>query len=114
VTSASGRPPLAEVDPTAPVGTILAAELDGTEIVVIRHAQGWVAVPDACPHADCAFSQDGELFDRTVLACNCHGSEFDLGSGTVLLGPAERPLVVVPLEERDGRLGAPEGGLNLG
>lgn len=100
----SGRPPVADVDAALPVGSVVAADLDGAPVAVVRHDDGWVAVPDECTHAACALSADGEVFDGTVLACNCHGSEFDLRTGAVLLGPAERPLDVVPLAVVDGRL----------
>ncbi len=94
---------LEDVDPTAPVGTIVGALVGGPDgggdvaVAVVRHADGWVMVEDRCTHADCPFSLDGEVFDG-VLACNCHGSEFDLRTGEVLLGPAERPLTPVALE----------------
>ena len=34
---------------------------------------------------------DGEL-DGTTLTCACHGSRFDITSGAVVRGPAERPV----------------------
>jgi nitrite reductase/ring-hydroxylating ferredoxin subunit len=30
------------------------------------------------------------------VLCNCHGSEFDIRTGAVLSGPAERPIRTVP------------------
>ena len=74
-----------------------AGSLDGAPVTVVRGEQGWVAVDALCTHADCSLAADGEVFDGTVLACNCHGSEFDLATGEVLLGPAERALTVVRL-----------------
>ena len=97
---------LGDVDPSSPVGTIVGADLDGVPVSVVRHASGWVAVDEMCTHAACPFADDGEVFDGTVLACNCHGSEFDLRTGEVLLGPAERALTVRPLTVVDGRLSA--------
>ena len=96
--------PLSAVDPSSPVGTVVAAELDGMPVTVVRHEGGWVAVDEMCTHAACPFAADGEVFDGTVLACNCHGSEFDLRTGAVLLGPAEAPLTVRALEVVDGTL----------
>lgn len=96
--------PLTGVDPHAPVGTAVAADLDGTPVTVVRHEGGWVAVDEMCTHAACPFAADGEVFDGTVLACNCHGSEFDLRTGEVLLGPAETALTVRALEVVDGVL----------
>lgn len=77
------------VDPDAPVGTILTSELGSIAIVVIRHADGWAAIPNQCPHAGCRLDRKGQVVDGTVLVCNCHGAEFDLRSGDVLLDPAE-------------------------
>ncbi len=95
---------MADVDTSASVGTVVSAELDGLPVTVVRHEGGWVAVDDECTHAACPFGADGEVFDGYVLACNCHGSEFDLRTGEVLLGPAERALTVRPLAVLEGRL----------
>lgn len=101
---AAGRLSVGDVDASSPVGTVVGATLDGEPVTVVHHVDGWVAVDDECTHAACPFSSDGEVFDGTVLACNCHGSEFDLRTGEVLLGPAERALTVRPLAVVDGRL----------
>lgn len=95
---------LAGIDPGAPVGTVVGAVVDGARVAVVRGAEGWVMVPDSCTHALCPFSRDGEVFDGTVLSCICHGSEFDLRTGEVLLGPAERPLPVTRLVADGGTL----------
>jgi nitrite reductase/ring-hydroxylating ferredoxin subunit len=87
-----------EVDPTAPVGSIIATSVDGVAYAVIHHAEGWVMVEDRCTHARCSFVDDGgEVVDGTVLICACHGSEFDLRDGSVLEGPATQALTVIPL-----------------
>lgn len=92
------------IDPDAPLGSIVGALVDDVPVAVIRHAAGWVMVPDQCTHAACPLSGDGEVVDGSTLICNCHGSEYDLRTGSVLLGPAEQPLSVVPLTVQDGRL----------
>ncbi len=83
-----------DVDPATPEGTILGTELAGVELALIRHAGGWAAVDRHCPHAHCSFVRDGEVVDGSVLVCNCHGSEFDLRTGDVLMDPADRPLLL--------------------
>jgi cytochrome b6-f complex iron-sulfur subunit len=52
------------------------------------------AVSDICTHAGCSV-----LYDRVgkVLNCPCHGSRFSV-SGTVLRGPAARPLKSYTIE----------------
>lgn len=91
-----------EALPDDPVGTIRPLELDGVPYVAVRHADGWAVLPDDCPHATCPFSTNGEVVDDYVLICNCHGSEFDLRSGEVLLGPATESLQLRDLDGLDG------------
>ena len=99
---------LPDVDPAADVGSIVGVEVDGASMAAIRHRDGWVLVPDTCPHAKCPFTEDGELVDGTTLICNCHGSEFDLVTGHVLQGPAESDLEVIALQVDAGGLEWPE------
>jgi nitrite reductase/ring-hydroxylating ferredoxin subunit len=90
-----------DVDAAAPPGTILAAEIDGVELALVRHAAGWAVMDRYCPHARCSLVRDGEVVDGSVLVCNCHGSEFDLLTGEVLLDPAEHPLRLRPVRPAD-------------
>jgi 3-phenylpropionate/trans-cinnamate dioxygenase ferredoxin component len=64
----------------------------GGEAVVIGMACGrlW-AIEDRCSHAHCAFSTDGEI-DGSIAVCNCHGSEFDVFTGSPLAPPAIDPI----------------------
>lgn len=95
---------LAQIDPWAPVGTIAEAVVGGVEMAVVHHAQGWVMVVNACPHAQCRLTEDGQVDDGFTLICNCHGSEFDLRDGELLLGPAREPLQLIRLAVRSGVL----------
>jgi nitrite reductase/ring-hydroxylating ferredoxin subunit len=101
VTSGHRRRVRVDVDPAAPEGTILPAQVDGFELTLIRHAHGWTATDRDCPHAGCSLVRDGEVVDGSILVCNCHGSEFDLRTGEVLLDPADRPLQLRPLRRSD-------------
>jgi nitrite reductase/ring-hydroxylating ferredoxin subunit len=77
--------------------------VDGLDMVVAAVDGAWYAVEDRCTHAGCAFSEDAELH-RFDIICNCHGSEFDLRTGAVRRGPAERPVRTIPVRVAGDRL----------
>jgi nitrite reductase/ring-hydroxylating ferredoxin subunit len=79
------------------------AQVAGGDVALVRTDGRWYAVNDWCSHAECAFSDYGEL-DGTTIICNCHGAEFDLRTGEVLQDPATEPLDVLPVRCRDGRV----------
>jgi nitrite reductase/ring-hydroxylating ferredoxin subunit len=79
---------LEEADRAAPW---LAETVAGTDVVLARLGDAWFAAQARCTHAGCAFADDATLEDGTIV-CGCHGSEFDLRSGTVERGPAEYDL----------------------
>jgi nitrite reductase/ring-hydroxylating ferredoxin subunit len=86
------------IDPgSIPDGSLVPVEVEGVAYVVAHHALGWCIFKDRCTHAPCAFSENGEIVDGTVLVCNCHGAEFDLVTGEVLELPAEVALDVCKL-----------------
>jgi ubiquinol-cytochrome c reductase iron-sulfur subunit len=67
-------------------------------------ADGVVAFSKICTHAGCAVSlyrvpNFPPVEPRPALVCPCHYSTFDPATGgTVLFGPAGRPLPMLPLE----------------
>ena len=48
------------------------------------------AFDDTCTHKACSLAK-GKL-DGTTVTCPCHGSQFDVMTGEVLRGPAQRPV----------------------
>ena len=62
----------------------------GNRIAIARVGDAFYAFGDTCTHQGCSLAS-GEL-DGTTVTCGCHGSPFDVTSGAVLRGPAERPL----------------------
>jgi uncharacterized membrane protein/nitrite reductase/ring-hydroxylating ferredoxin subunit len=62
--------------------------VDGRRIVLARTADGYVAFEDRCTH------RGGSLADGTMICgtvqCPWHGSQFDVSSGAVKAGPAEK------------------------
>lgn len=81
----------------------LPLSIDGLDIVVAHADGGWFAVEDRCTHAGCAFSEDAQLHGLEIV-CNCHGSEFDIRTGAVRRGPAERPVRAFPMRVVGDRL----------
>jgi nitrite reductase/ring-hydroxylating ferredoxin subunit len=77
-------------------GPWLPVDVDGLAIVLAVVDGSWYGVEDRCSHAGCAFSEDADLIGELV-SCNCHGSEFDIRTGEVRRGPAERPIRTVPV-----------------
>jgi thiosulfate dehydrogenase [quinone] large subunit len=73
---------------------------DGTDALLVRDADGTLAAVGAvCTHAGC----DVEWRNGRVL-CPCHRSTFDLHTGEPQRGPAQLPLPVIAVSERDGRI----------
>jgi nitrite reductase/ring-hydroxylating ferredoxin subunit len=74
----------------------LAVAVAGVEIVLAAFEGTWYAVAANCTHAGCPFAEEADL-EAADIICNCHGSEFDLRTGAVLRGPAERPVRSIPV-----------------
>lgn len=67
-------------------------------LALLRDASRIYALSLVCTHLGCTVTvAAGEL------ACPCHGSTFDR-QGSVLKGPADRPLVRLQVAELDGRI----------
>ena len=70
-------------------GQMRVFDVEGTRVNVTNAGGRLYAFDDACTHSRCSLA-NGTLVDTTVT-CACHGSQFDVTSGAVLRGPAQRP-----------------------
>jgi 3-phenylpropionate/trans-cinnamate dioxygenase ferredoxin component len=70
-------------------GQMRVFDVEGTRVNVANADGHFYAFDDACTHARCSLA-NGTLAGTTVT-CACHGSQFDVTSGAVLRGPAQRP-----------------------
>ena len=71
----------------------------GRGLIVLRAADGQLRAFDAkCSHAGC-----NVRFDRTRLACPCHGGIYDL-TGKNIAGPPPEPLTELLVREENGEL----------
>ncbi|MEU6742891.1 non-heme iron oxygenase ferredoxin subunit [Streptosporangium sandarakinum] len=75
-----------------PDGGVIAVEVEGTPVALVRKGQEVFALHDVCSHAEVALSE-GDVYDET-LECWLHGSCFDLRTGKPTGPPATRPVPV--------------------
>ena len=76
--------------PDAEVGEMRVFDVDGTNVNVANAGGSLYAFDDTCTHMACSLAR-GRL-EGTTVTCACHGSQFDVTSGAVLRGPAQRPV----------------------
>ncbi|MFE5835503.1 Rieske (2Fe-2S) protein [Arthrobacter sp. NPDC056493] len=70
------------------VGDTATGKANGRTVVVFRAEDRKVVAYDAtCTHAGCTVAPAGTTFE-----CPCHGSTFTGSDGSVITGPARRPL----------------------
>jgi len=74
----------------------------GTRITLANVAGTLFAIDDTCTHRGCSLG-DGKL-DESTVQCACHGSRFDVTSGTVVRGPAEDPVRSYPVHVANGEV----------
>ena len=65
-------------------------DVGGTRVNIASALGHLYAFDDECTHMGCSLAK-GKL-DGTTVTCPCHGSQFDVTSGAVLHGPAQRPV----------------------
>jgi Rieske Fe-S protein len=69
-----------------------------TGVVVTRTGDQVRAFSAECTHQGCLVNS----VSGGTIKCECHGSRFDAATGSVVRGPAPRPLPPVRVEVRDG------------
>ncbi|NKE58648.1 non-heme iron oxygenase ferredoxin subunit [Lentzea sp. PSKA42] len=77
-----------------------AADVDGTDVVLVRNGERVHALADLCSHAAVSLSE-GEV-SRKGIECWLHGSCFDLETGKPSSLPATEPVDVYAVDIRDG------------
>lgn len=65
-------------------------------ILFDREDTSW-ALSRTCTHLGCKINYHE---DQNILECPCHQSRFNVKTGAVIKGPAERPLTFLPVEKR--------------
>ncbi len=84
------------------LGQMMLARVAGDRVVVGHCSDGIVAFSDHCTHKGGPLS-DGALMGCAVQ-CPWHGSNFDVHTGRVIAGPAEKKIDVYEVEVRAGEV----------
>ena len=79
-----------------PQGGVLAVEVDGEEIALLRDGDDVYALRDECSHASIPLSE-GEV-EGCEIECWLHGSRFDLRTGKPSGPPATEPVAVYAVQ----------------
>jgi len=83
-------------------GQMMLAHVNNKRIVVAHCPDGYAAFADRCTHSGGPLS-DGALVGCTVQ-CPWHGSQFDVNSGRVVAGPAQRHIATYEVEIKGGEV----------
>lgn len=70
-------------------GNMIAVEKNGKDLLIANVDGTYYAIGNVCTHMGCKLAE-GTLTGDTVQ-CACHGSVFNLKTGAVEKGPAEKP-----------------------
>ena len=70
-------------------GKMKGVEAGGKQVLLANLAGQYYAIGNVCAHMGCLLS-DGILKGENVQ-CVCHGSVFDVKTGKVVNGPAQKP-----------------------
>jgi 3-phenylpropionate/trans-cinnamate dioxygenase ferredoxin subunit len=89
--------PLADV----PVGGVVAVDVDGVGVAVVRAADEVFAIRDECSHASIALSEGDVDVEACEIECWLHGSRFNLRTGEPTGLPAYEPVAVYPCKVAD-------------
>lgn len=82
-----------------PVGGGLVVKAD--KIVVTQPAKGdFKAFSAVCTHAGCLVSEVA----KGTINCPCHGSKYSVTDGSVVAGPAPKPLPAVQVAVKGGQI----------
>jgi 3-phenylpropionate/trans-cinnamate dioxygenase ferredoxin subunit len=83
-------------------GELMPVEIDGTPVVLVRHAGEFFAVQNNCSHRDFPLSEAGFDARDGLLVCAWHNGCFDVRTGAAVIPPATEPVETFPIRVTDG------------
>ncbi len=87
---------------SVPLGTMGQFYVGELEILVVNRDNRFLCLDGRCTHAGAPLAE-GTL-DGDVLTCPWHGSQFNITNGSVVRGPAQKPLRFYPSTVKDGNV----------
>ena len=91
---------LAKVADVPVGGAVAATGSDGKPVIVAQPTDGEVVAFSAiCTHQGCTVAPADK-----ILKCPCHGSTYDLATGTNTGGPAPKPLAEIAVKVEGGEV----------
>jgi nitrite reductase/ring-hydroxylating ferredoxin subunit/uncharacterized membrane protein len=100
--AAPGEPLIVAASDELKVDQMKLLRIDGRRIVLARTERGYVAFDDRCTHKGGSLA--GGVMVCATVQCLWHGSQFDVATGAVKSGPAEKPIAVYPVREEAGHV----------
>ena len=82
-----------------PVGEFRSFKIRGHEILAVNCEDKIYCLDGRCTHAGAPLAES--TLDGEVLTCPWHYSQFNITSGEVLRGPAQKPLRAYRVEEKE-------------
>ncbi len=75
----------------------LSGVLTTTDFILFDRDNKYWALSRKCTHLGCKLNYHE---DRDILECPCHQSRFNVATGEVIKGPAQKSLTFFPVEKR--------------
>jgi 3-phenylpropionate/trans-cinnamate dioxygenase ferredoxin subunit len=79
-----------------------AVNVNGKPVLLVNLNGTYYAIGNTCTHMGCPLSK-GTLKGE-IIECVCHGSTFDLKTGKVMRGPAEKPEQKYDVKVENGKV----------
>jgi 3-phenylpropionate/trans-cinnamate dioxygenase ferredoxin component len=77
-------------------GDVIAVDVEGVDVAVVRAGDDFYAIDDECSHAAIPLSE-GDV-EGCEIECWLHGSRFDLRTGKPTGPPATEPVPIYPVK----------------
>jgi nitrite reductase/ring-hydroxylating ferredoxin subunit/uncharacterized membrane protein len=102
VESQAGQPAVVARADELQVNQMKLLHLDDRRLVLARTEEGYLVFDDRCTHRGGSLA--GGVMIGGVVQCPWHGSQFDCRTGTVQAGPAQQPIGVYRVTEKEGKV----------